>query len=117
MQRGVTHIGNASLLEFEAGAVPAVGLAGRWRMLSHRAGTTSQSGGRARTAGSSTPGGETGAAGGTSAGLLSGPEAALALGDVRNAFAYYLDHLSHGRKFVLMGHSLGSGMLIGLMQN
>jgi hypothetical protein len=51
-----------------------------------------------------------------SAGLLSGPAADLAVGDVRNAFAYYLEHLSKGRKFVLMGHSQGSGMLIGMMQ-
>jgi hypothetical protein len=50
------------------------------------------------------------------AGLLSGSNAALALGDVRNAFKYYLDHFNNGRKFVLMGHSQGSGMLIGMMQ-
>ena len=48
--------------------------------------------------------------------LLSGPAATLALGDVRGAFKYYLDHFNNGRKFVLMGHSQGSGMLIGMMQ-
>ena len=48
--------------------------------------------------------------------LLSGSAATLALGDVRNAFKYYLDHFNKGRKFVLMGHSQGSGMLIGMMQ-
>jgi hypothetical protein len=53
---------------------------------------------------------------GSGAGLLSGSSAALALGDVRNAFKYYLDHFNKGRKFVLMGHSQGSGMLIGTMQ-
>jgi hypothetical protein len=39
----------------------------------------------------------------------------LGLGDVRDAFQYYLDHLSQGRKFVLLGHSQGTGMLIGMM--
>jgi hypothetical protein len=39
----------------------------------------------------------------------------LGLGDVRDAFKYYLDHLSQGRKFVLLGHSQGTGMLIGMM--
>ena len=48
--------------------------------------------------------------------LLSGSAATLALGDVRNAFKYYLDHFNKGRHFVLMGHSQGSGMLIGMMQ-
>lgn len=48
--------------------------------------------------------------------LLSGSAATLALGDVRNAFKYYMDHFNKGRKFVLMGHSQGSGMLIGMMQ-
>ena len=51
-----------------------------------------------------------------SAGRLGGPDAAIAVGDVRNAFAFYLSHLNKGRKFVLMGHSQGSGMLIGMMQ-
>lgn len=46
----------------------------------------------------------------------SGPaEFALGLGDVRNAFKYYLDNLSQGRKFVLIGHSQGTGMLMGMM--
>jgi hypothetical protein len=59
-----------------------------------------------------------GGAGGSdnSAGRLSGTEAGIAVGDVRAAFAYYLQHLNKGRKFVLMGHSQGSGMLIGMMQ-
>lgn len=35
----------------------------------------------------------------------------LGLQDVRDAFKYYLEHLNHGRKFVLMGHSQGTGML------
>ncbi len=50
------------------------------------------------------------------AALLSGPAAGIALGDVRNAFKYYLDHFNKGRKFVLLGHSQGSGMLIAMMQ-
>ena len=62
--------------------------------------------------GGSIPTGDSGA----TAGRLSGPEAELAVGDVRNAFAYYLAHMNKGRKFVLMGHSQGSGMLIGMMQ-
>lgn len=36
--------------------------------------------------------------------------------DVRDAFKYYLEHLNKGRKFVLMGHSQGTGMLTGMMQ-
>lgn len=40
---------------------------------------------------------------------------ALGLSDVRDAFAYYLKHLNHGRKFVLMGHSQGTGMLMSMM--
>jgi hypothetical protein len=47
---------------------------------------------------------------------MASPGAALALGDVRAAFKYYLDHFNKGRKFVLMGHSQGSGMLQALMQ-
>jgi hypothetical protein len=72
--------------------------------------------------GASTGGTDGGAAGvassdgGGVAGLLSGPAAELALSDVRAAFTYYLANFNHGRKFVLMGHSQGSGMLIGMMQ-
>jgi hypothetical protein len=44
------------------------------------------------------------------------PAAALALGDVRAAFKYYLDHFNSGRKFVIMGHSQGTGMLMAMMQ-
>jgi hypothetical protein len=39
----------------------------------------------------------------------------LGYGDVKAAFQYYLDHLSHGRKFVLMGHSQGTFMLSRLI--
>jgi hypothetical protein len=39
----------------------------------------------------------------------------LGLGDVRDAFKYYLEHLNRGRKFVLMGHSQGTGMLTAMM--
>jgi hypothetical protein len=49
-------------------------------------------------------------------GLMAAPGAALALGDVRAAFKYYLDHFNKGRKFVIMGHSQGSGMLQAMMQ-
>lgn len=40
---------------------------------------------------------------------------ALGAGDVREAFAYYLRELNQGRKFVLIGHSQGTGMLTQLM--
>ena len=35
----------------------------------------------------------------------------LGVEDVRGALKYYLENLNHGRKFVLLGHSQGSGML------
>jgi hypothetical protein len=38
------------------------------------------------------------------------------LQDVRDAFAYYLEHFNHGRNFVLMGHSQGSFVLEGLIR-
>jgi hypothetical protein len=56
------------------------------------------------------------AAPGGISGLLSGPAAMVALGDVRGAFKYYLDHFNNGRKFVIMGHSQGSGLLWAMMQ-
>jgi pimeloyl-ACP methyl ester carboxylesterase len=40
---------------------------------------------------------------------------ALGAADVRDAFAYYLAQLNHGRKFVLIGHSQGTGMLTQMM--
>jgi hypothetical protein len=40
----------------------------------------------------------------------------LALQDVRDAFRYYLQHLSQGRNFVIMGHSQGASMLAAMMQ-
>jgi pimeloyl-ACP methyl ester carboxylesterase len=39
----------------------------------------------------------------------------LGQNDVRAAFKYYLEHLSQGRKFVLIGHSQGTGMLTGMI--
>ncbi len=68
------------------------------------------------TDGGSTDGGAAATPDGGAAGLLAGPAAALALGDVRDAFKYYMAHFNKGRKFVLMGHSQGSGMLMGMMQ-
>jgi hypothetical protein len=47
---------------------------------------------------------------------VAGADPALAQQDVRDAFAYYLEHLNKGRKFVLIGHSQGTFMLTGLMQ-
>jgi hypothetical protein len=44
-----------------------------------------------------------------------GTDFSLGLSDVRDAFQYYLTHLSHGRKFVIMGHSQGSGMTMMMM--
>jgi pimeloyl-ACP methyl ester carboxylesterase len=40
----------------------------------------------------------------------------LGLEDVRDAFKYYLEHFNNGRKFVLLGHSQGTGMLTAMMQ-
>jgi hypothetical protein len=39
----------------------------------------------------------------------------LGVDDVRAAFKYYLEHLNAGRKFVLIGHSQGTGMLMNMM--
>ena len=39
----------------------------------------------------------------------------LGLGDVRNAFKYYLEHLNNGRKVVVLGHSQGTGMLTSML--
>src|SRR5437764_968603 len=44
---------------------------------------------------------------GTGAKPTTKPNPALALSDVRSAFAYYLRHFNHGRGFVLIGHSQG----------
>jgi hypothetical protein len=48
--------------------------------------------------------------------LLTSPGGSLALGDVRAAFSYYLQHFNQGRKFVIMGHSQGSIMLAAMMK-
>jgi pimeloyl-ACP methyl ester carboxylesterase len=47
---------------------------------------------------------------------VAGANSELALQDVRDAFAYYLEHLNRGRDFVLIGHSQGTFMLTGMMQ-
>jgi hypothetical protein len=39
----------------------------------------------------------------------------LGLADVRDAFKYYLEHLNNGRRFVLMGHSQGTGVVTSMM--
>jgi len=39
----------------------------------------------------------------------------LGLSDVREAFKYYLEHLNQGRRFVVLGHSQGTGMLTGVL--
>jgi hypothetical protein len=39
----------------------------------------------------------------------------LGLDDVRNAFSHYLKNFNQGRKFVLIGHSQGTGMLTATM--
>jgi hypothetical protein len=46
-----------------------------------------------------------------------GTDFSLGLSDVRDAFQYYLEHLSNGRKFVIMGHSQGSGMTMMMMSS
>ncbi len=45
------------------------------------------------------------------------PDPALALSDVRSAFADYLQHYNHGRPFVLIGHSQGSFVLRSLIKD
>jgi len=47
--------------------------------------------------------------------LTPGADKQLALQDVRDAFAYYLEHDNAGRKFVLIGHSQGAYMLSSLL--
>jgi hypothetical protein len=44
-------------------------------------------------------------------------DAALAQKDGRDAFRYYLDHLNHGRRFVLLGHSQGTAVLTQVIQS
>jgi hypothetical protein len=48
--------------------------------------------------------------------MTEGADRVLALKDVRDAFAFYLKNFNHGRKFVLMGHSQGTGMLVEMMK-
>jgi hypothetical protein len=47
---------------------------------------------------------------------VAGADRALGLQDVRDAFAYYLEHWNEGRKFALIGHSQGTAVLTGMMQ-
>jgi hypothetical protein len=47
--------------------------------------------------------------------LADGADKQLALQDVRDAFAYYLEHDNAGRGFVLLGHSQGAFMLTSLI--
>jgi hypothetical protein len=51
-----------------------------------------------------------------SLGMAEGADRALALQDVRDAFAYYLKTFNRGRRFVLIGHSQGTGMLTAMIQ-
>ncbi len=53
---------------------------------------------------------------GTGATPIEGSDGDLALQDVRDAFAYYLENLNQGRNFVLMGHSQGTMRLTSMMQ-
>jgi hypothetical protein len=48
---------------------------------------------------------------------MPGVDPALAYGDVKDAWRYYLEHDNHGRGVVLIGHSQGSGVLIQLVKN
>jgi len=48
--------------------------------------------------------------------LTGGTAGALAQQDVRDAFSYYMAHFNNGRKFVIMGHSQGTLMLMNMMQ-
>ncbi len=49
-------------------------------------------------------------------GTGNGGDQAMAYGDVRDAFDYYLKHDNHGRGIVLVGHSQGSGELAQLVK-
>lgn len=40
----------------------------------------------------------------------------IAVGDVRRAFRYYLEHLNHGRPFILAGFSQGAGIMLDLLR-
>lgn len=55
--------------------------------------------------------------GGGSGGISLSGDLGLAYADVEAAFQYYLDHLSGGRNFVLVGHSQGTYMLTQLIDN
>jgi hypothetical protein len=50
-------------------------------------------------------------------GIATTGDPALGIQDVEGAFRYYLDHLSHGRRFVLMGHSQGTFALTKLIED
>jgi hypothetical protein len=45
-----------------------------------------------------------------------GSSSQLALQDVRDAFAHYLEHFNRGRNFVLLGHSQGTFMLASMIK-
>lgn len=47
---------------------------------------------------------------------VAGADRMIGLQDVRDSFAYYLEHWNEGRKFVLIGHSQGTIVLTALMQ-
>lgn len=42
--------------------------------------------------------------------------AKLSINDIRDAFQYYMKHLNGGRRFILLGHSQGSYMLLELLK-
>jgi hypothetical protein len=48
--------------------------------------------------------------------MYQNPYYQIGYGDVRRAFAYYLENLNGGRPFILAGHSQGSMVLISLMR-
>ena len=47
---------------------------------------------------------------------VAGADSGLAVQDVRDAFAHYLEHDNAGRNFVLLGHSQGTFMLESLIK-
>jgi Protein of unknown function (DUF3089) len=53
----------------------------------------------------------------TRPGSLSAARPTVGADDVRDAWNYYLAHENHGRGVVLVGHSQGSGVLIGLIKS
>ncbi|HVW28458.1 MAG TPA: DUF3089 domain-containing protein [Polyangiaceae bacterium] len=76
-------------------------------------GGSAKDGGATKDGGAADSGAATDAGSKASIGVTG--DSALAYGDVKAAFQYYMAHYNNGRKFVIMGHSQGTAMLTQLM--